>query len=71
MAVSLEGGECQSAVNRAISIPRRRSVASYRYFFYDKHHGRGGPEAAEVGRRSLSNDDRNLGSSTRRTSGFE
>jgi hypothetical protein len=26
-------------------VPTRRNA--YRYFFYDKHHGRGGPEAAQ------------------------
>jgi hypothetical protein len=27
-------------------FPRRTERNRYRYFFYDKHHGRGGPEAA-------------------------
>ena len=27
-------------------FPRRTERRGYRYFFYDKHHGRGGPEAA-------------------------
>jgi hypothetical protein len=37
MSVGGEGGHLHPA-------PTRRS--GYRYFFYDKHHGRGGPEAA-------------------------
>jgi hypothetical protein len=37
MSVGGEGGHLHA-------VRTRRS--SYRYFFYDKHHGRGGPEAA-------------------------
>ena len=36
--------------------PRATARSNYRYFFYDKHHGRGGPEAA-MWSPELSDDD--------------
>jgi hypothetical protein len=42
----LEASECPLAASLAISFPGRPSAVGYRYFFYDKHHGRGGPEAS-------------------------